>query len=271
MTPVNAPDDSSDAPGAVDAAERRALRVEVVIVLAVTFGLSAITATLQLIDSVLRGLAEQRVALNPRRSYFDLIDLGLNLAYAAQLVAWGALAVYLLWRSGFNPARIGLSRFRLRPDLLGGLGLAALIGLPGLALYIASRALGFSASVVPSELTDTWWRIPVLVLVAFANGWAEEVIVVGYLLTRLDQFGVGATKALVYSSVLRGAYHLYQGFGGGLGNVVMGLVFGYTWRRTGRLWPLIVAHGIIDTVAFVGYALLASHLGWLGVDSSSST
>jgi membrane protease YdiL (CAAX protease family) len=63
--------------------------------------------------------------------------------------------------------------------------------------------------------------------------------------------------------VLRGAYHLYQGFGAGLGNVAMGLVFGYAWQRTGRLWPLIIAHGIIDAVAFVGYALLAHHLHWL--------
>ena len=253
-------------PDVLSAPERRALRIEVVVVLTVTFGLSAVTATLQLIDFVLRGLAGQRVALNPRRSYFDLIDLGLNLAYVAQLVAWGALGVYLLWRSGFGPARIGLGRFRARPDLLGGVGLAALIGLPGLALYVASRALGFSVSVVPSELSHSWWRLPMLVLVAFANGWAEEVIVVGYLLTRLRQFEVGPTRALLWSSLLRGAYHLYQGFGAGLGNFVMGLVFGYAWRRGGRLWPLIVAHGIIDSVAFVGYALLSSHLGWLGIE-----
>ena len=103
-----------------------------------------------------------------------------------------------------------------------------------------------------------------LVLAAFANGWAEEVIVVGYLLTRLRQLGVSPGQgARVVSSLLRGAYHLYQGFGAGLGNLAMGLVFGYTWRRTGRLWPLIVAHGIIDSVAFVGYALLAGHLDWL--------
>jgi membrane protease YdiL (CAAX protease family) len=261
---VSAPDT------ALSAQERRALRIEVAVVLAVTFGLSAVTATLQLIDFVLRGLAGQRVPLNPRRSYFDLIDLGLNLAYVAQLVAWGALAVYLLWRSGFGPATIGLRRFRAKADPLGGLGLAALIGIPGLALYVASRALGFSASVVPSGLSDTWWRIPVLVLVSFANGWAEEIIVVGYLLTRLRQFDVGPTKALILSSMLRGAYHLYQGFGAGLGNLAMGLVFGYTWRRTGRLWPLIVAHGIIDSVAFVGYALLASRLGWLGIEDVPS-
>ena len=156
-----------------------------------------------------------------------------------------------------------MARFRWRPDLLGGLGLAALIGLPGLALYLAARALHINASVIPSGLGDTWWRVPMLVLTAFADGWAEEVIVVGYLLTRLGQLGVGPRAALVWSSLLRGAYHLYQGFGAGLGNIAMGLVFGYAWQRTGRLWPLVIAHGVIDTVAFVGYALLAGHLRWL--------
>jgi membrane protease YdiL (CAAX protease family) len=256
---------------ALSAHDRRALRIEVGVVLVVTFGLSAVTATLQLIDFVLRGLAGQTVALNPRRSYFDLIDLGLNLAYLTQLLAWGALAVYLLWRSGFGPIRIGLGRVRVRPDLLGGLGLAALIGIPGLGLYVASRALGFSAAVVPTELGDTWWRIPVLLGVSFANGWAEEVVVVAYLLTRLRQFRVNPVTALVASSVLRGAYHLYQGFGAGLGNLVMGLIFGYVWQRTGRLWPLIIAHFLIDAVAFVGYALLAPHLGWLGIEPPAGT
>ncbi|CAN5380157.1 CPBP family intramembrane metalloprotease [soil metagenome] len=238
------------------------MRIEIVVVLAVTFGMSAVTAALQLIDFVLRGLAGQRVALNPRRSYYDLIDLGLNLAFIAQLIAWGGLAIYLLWRTGNSAASLGLRRFRVQPDLLGGLGLAALIGIPGLGLYLVARTLGFSAEVVPTELTDSWWRVPVLILSAFANGWAEEVIVVGYLLTRLDQLQVSRSSALIWSSVLRGGYHLYQGFGAGVGNLVMGLVFGYTWRRSGRLWPLIVAHGVIDTVAFVGYALLAHRLGW---------
>ena len=243
--------------------QRRGMRIEIAVVLAVTFGLSAYTAFLNLIEAVLLGLAGRRVALNPRRSPFDLIDLGLNLAVAFQLVAWGALAVYLLWRTGFGPAQIGLGKVRLRPDVLGGLGLAALIGLPGLGLYVAARALGLSAHVEPVELYDTWWRIPVLLITAFANGWAEEVVVVAFLLTRLRQLQVNPVAAMLASSVLRGAYHLYQGFSAGLGNVAMGLVFGYAWRRPGRLWPLVIAHGIIDTVAFVGYALLAGHLHWL--------
>jgi membrane protease YdiL (CAAX protease family) len=252
---------SADADGQL--AERRPLRFEVAIVLSVTFGLSAVEALLELTDSVLRNLSSQKIPLNPRRSHFDLIDLGLNATVVVQLIGWGSLGLYLLWRSGSGPARVGLARFQWRPDLLGGLGLAALIGLPGLGLYLAARALGLNASVIPSGLGDTWWRIPMLTLTAFADGWAEEIIVVGYLLTRLDELGVGARAALLWSSLLRGAYHLYQGFGAGLGNVAMGLVFGYAWRRTGRLWPLVIAHGLIDAVAFVGYALLAGHLGWL--------
>jgi len=245
-------------------ASPRTLRLELVLVLAVTFGCAALTAVLSLADAVARDLSSQTVPLNPQRSRFALIDLGLNLAVALQLAAWGALALYLLWRGGMSPARVGLGRPRWRPDLLGGVGLAALVGLPGLGLYVGARALGVNATVVPSGLDDTWWRLPMLTVLAFANGWAEEVVVVGYLLTRLRQLRLRAPVALAASSLLRGGYHLYQGFGAGLGNVVMGAVFGYAWQRTGRLWPLVLAHGLIDTVAFAGWALLADRLGWLG-------
>jgi len=243
--------------------QRRGLRIEIAVVLAVTFGLSAYTALLKLIEAVLLGLSGQVVALNPRRSPFDLIDLGLNLAWVFELLAWGALGLYLLWRSDFGPAKIGLGPIQWRPDLLGGVGLALLIGLPGLGFYLLSRVMGMNANVEPAELYDTWWRIPVLLLVSFANGWAEEIIVIGFLLTRLRQLKFSPLAAVIITSLLRGLYHLYQGFGAGLGNVAMGLVFGYVYLRTGRLWPLIVAHALIDAVAFVGYALAAGHLNWL--------
>jgi uncharacterized protein len=253
---VSEPDQPTDA-------QRRTLRIEIAVMLAVTFALSAYTAILRLIEAVLLGLSGRTVALNPRRSPFSLIDLGLNLASVFQLLAWGGLALYLLWRSGDGPARIGLARIRWRSDVLGGVALALAIGVPGLALYQIARILGVNASVEPAELNDTWWRIPVLLLLSFGNAWAEEIVVVGFLLTRLRQLRVNPWVALAISSVLRGMYHLYQGFGAGLGNIAMGLVFGYAWQRTGRLWPLIVAHALIDSVAFVGYSLLAGKLTWL--------
>ena len=102
-----------------------------------------------------------------------------------------------------------------------------------------------------------------LVAAAVANALAEEVLVVGYLITRLRQLGFGEGSAVLASAALRGSYHLYQGFGGFVGNLVMGLVFGRLWQRTHRLYPLITAHSLIDVTAFVGYALLHGHISWL--------
>ena len=57
--------------------------------------------------------------------------------------------------------------------------------------------------------------------------------------------------------------HLYQGFGGFVGNALMGVIFGWIYTRTKRVMPLVVAHTLLDVVAFVGYALLKDHLSWL--------
>ena len=116
---------------------------------------------------------------------------------------------------------------------------------------------------MPSTLTDTWWRVPVLVVSARGNAWAEEALVIGYLLTRLRQLGLRENSPVISAAVLRGSYHLYQGFGGFVGNLVLGLVFGRVWQQTNRLWPMVVAHTLLDVVSFVGYALLASHLSFL--------
>jgi membrane protease YdiL (CAAX protease family) len=137
------------------------------------------------------------------------------------------------------------------------------IGLPGLLFYLVAQALSINLTVQASALDDHWWRVPILVLSAIANSGAEEVLVVAYLITRLRTLGWSENKSLLASSLLRGSYHLYQGFGGGVGNVIMGLVFGRYWQRTGKLWPLVIAHALIDMVAFIGYALLRDHVSWL--------
>ncbi|WP_280267729.1 CPBP family intramembrane glutamic endopeptidase [Nocardia wallacei] len=245
--------------------ERTAIRIEIAIVLVVTFGLSGANAALSLLESALApgGVGGQTVALNPSRAAQSAIDLMFQLLGVLRLLGWGALGLYLLWRSGIGPRLIGLARIRWRGDVLPGLVLAAVIGLPGLGLYLAAHALGFSVTIVPSSLGDHWWRLPVLVLSALANAVAEEILVVAYLITRLRALGWTENRSLLASALLRGSYHLYQGLGGGLGNLVMGLVFGRFWQRTDRLWPLVLAHAAIDTVAYVGYALLRGHVSWL--------
>ncbi|MDQ2750113.1 MAG: CPBP family intramembrane metalloprotease, partial [Actinomycetota bacterium] len=70
-------------------------------------------------------------------------------------------------------------------------------------------------------------------------------------------------RALAASAVLRGSYHLYQGFGGFLGNMVMGLIFGYWFQRTRRVMPLVIAHFLLDAVSFIGYLYLHNRIAWI--------
>jgi membrane protease YdiL (CAAX protease family) len=245
--------------------ERFAIRLEIAVVLVVTFGLSGLNAALSLIESALSpgGVGGQTVALNPSRAAQSTIDLLFQLLGVLRLAGWAALGLYLLWRSGIGPRVVGLARMRWRSDVLPGLGLAAVIGLPGLGLYLTAHVLGVSVTIVPSSLGDHWWRLPALILSACANAAAEEILVVGYLITRLRKLGWSENSSLLASALLRGSYHLYQGLGGGLGNLAMGVIFGRYWQRSNRLWPLILAHATIDAVAYIGYTLLRGHVSWL--------
>jgi membrane protease YdiL (CAAX protease family) len=248
-----------------DPTQRRLVTTEVLVVLTVSLGLSALRSGLSLIDALLQPvpLNEQQVALNAPAAQADLVDLALQLTRVLQLVGWGALAAYLLLRAGLSLRAVGLDGRRPGRDALGAAGLAALIGIPGLGVYLVAQALGVSVTIAPTTLDDTWWRLPVLIASAAANAWAEEVVMVGYLLTRLRQLGWSENRSLAAQAVLRGAYHLYQGLGGFLGNIAMGLVFGRVWQRTNRLWMLVGAHTLIDVVAFLGYAALRGRVIWL--------
>ncbi len=244
---------------------RRLLGIELVVVLTVTFGLSGAYAVLDLVSAVLapEDLADQTAALNVSRSDHPWLDLAYQLLGVARLLAWAALPLVLLTHSGISLRAVGLSRDRPGRQVWWAVALTAVIGIPGLALYLGAFAAGFNLEVSASGLGETWWRPIVLILAAFGNGAAEEILVVGYLLVRLRQLGVPPAVALAATALLRGSYHLYQGFGGGLGNLAMGVVFALWWMRTRRLWPLVLAHFLLDVFAFVGYAVLAPHVSWL--------
>ncbi|WP_236239602.1 CPBP family intramembrane glutamic endopeptidase [Streptomyces sp. CC228A] len=242
------------------------MRTETLIVLALSLGASAVLSLIRFVGALTKpeGLGEQAARLNssfaPGRPW---LDLALQLFGIATALVPVVLVAHLLLREGAGLRTIGFDRRAPWQDLWRGALVAAGIGSAGLAFYLIVRAGGFNLTVVPENLPEVWWKYPVLVLSALQNSVVEEVIVVGYLLRRLDQLGWSPTASLVASSVLRGSYHLYQGIGGFVGNVVMGVVFVWLYRRWGRVGPLVVAHALLDIVAFVGYGLLAGKVGWL--------
>jgi uncharacterized protein len=238
---------------------RRRTLIEVAIVLGLSVGMSALYSLVSITRRVMSEtpLAEQTATINrplAEEPLFDLIYQFLGITSALIPVA----LVFFLVASPTTPrfSSIGLDGSRRGRDTLSGLGLAALIGIPGLGLYVVGVWSGVTVQIVPSALDTYWWTIPVLLLHAVKAALVEEVIAVGYLISRLRGLAIPLWVIVVGHSVLRATYHLYQGFGPFLGNLIMGLVFAWWFLRTGRLAPLIVAHFAIDAVAFVGYPLV---------------
>jgi membrane protease YdiL (CAAX protease family) len=243
----------------------RLIKWELFAVFAVSLGASALNALLSLIGDLLsrQSLSSQHAQLNVPLAVNNWLDLALQLAAIAETLAPVVLVFYLLARSGEGPRDIGLDTTQPGLDAARGALLAAVIGGAGLGLYLAAHRLGIALTVVPESLPAVWWRIPVLILAAAQNGILEEVLVIGYLLRRLDQLGWTPWKAILFSAILRGSYHLYQGFGAFIGNAVMGVIFGFLYRRWGRVTPLIIAHTLIDAVTFIGYAALVGRVSWI--------
>ncbi len=243
---------------------RRTLWSELAIVLALTFATSGVYAVLSIIRSALRGPLNQSVStVVGSQAPNPWLDLVYQLVGVTRGILPVLLVAHLMLRGGESLGLLGLDRKRPAFDASRGAALAAIVGGTGLAFYLAAHAAGLNTTVAVTTLGPTWWRDPVLALGAFQNALAEEVIVLGYVMRRLQQLGWSWGKATVFSSLLRGSYHLYQGFGGFVGNAVMGVLFCFLFRRWGRVTPFVVAHTLIDIVAFVGYAELNGRVSWL--------
>jgi len=247
---------------------RRLIVFEVAAVLAVGLGRSAVDSMISLIASLTQvksvtKLSTQTIALNASASPRPWLDLTWQVYGIVFALAPALLVAYLLTRERVGLRGIGVDGSRPGKDLAFGALVAACIGGSGLALYLGAHAAGLAVTLVPTTLPAIWWRIPVLVGSAWENAIVEEITWNGYLLRRFDQLGWSERRADGTSALIRGCYHLYQGFGGFAGNLVMGLIFARLYRRWGRVMPLLIAHGLIDTTAFVGYVLLAGHVGWL--------
>ena len=241
---------------------------ETLAVLGVSLGISAIGAILSYIRTELTvpgGIGHATVCVEcPAGTDYRYLDLAYQLLGILNGIVPPLLALLLLAR---NPGGRGFGvgwdlRDRGR-TVAQGIGFTALIGIPGLALVYTAHRIGVNASLAAVSYPDYWYRIPSLLVSAFQNGLSEEIIVVAFLLTRLRQLGWTDTRALGASALLRGTYHLYQGWGGFGGNAVVGLIFGWWFQRTRRVVPLVIAHFLLDAFSFVGYVYLKPHISWL--------
>lgn len=181
-------------------------------------------------------------------AFSDASMIGLILT---ELVLFSLLAPLLWWR-GWRPEALGLG-FTWR-DV--GVGCALF-----LACIIAASLLMTGLALMADGMGPLWTRmegaplsVAAIVAVSIVNPIFEEVFVCGYVIRALERtrsiaFAVNASVAI------RVSYHLYQGAIGALGVAVVGLILGWWFARKGRLWPVIIAHGLMDLVALLGFGM----------------
>jgi membrane protease YdiL (CAAX protease family) len=160
------------------------------------------------------------------------------------------LALLLLIRTGQTPSILGLGAPRWRMDIWPGLGLAAAsfgaeipvaLVLSPILVHNSSLVNRVSIGHVPAYYVI--WGLAMSAITAIA----EEVLMNGYLMTRLGQLGWTPRSALILSLSLRTSYHVYYGVG-----FLLTVPFGYfvtrSFQKHRRLNRPIAAHFIFDAV-----------------------
>ncbi len=172
--------------------------------------------------------------------------------------------LYIMWRSHVGWAFFGMSH---RPRFVD-----ALIGAAVLIFdYMLYYALYYMYYFSFGRLSERWLHpltpifsayIPTMpsldpitaslaVLAAGANGFAEELVMRAYFIPRLEKRLRSTLAAIVITSVVFGLYHIYQGVWAASFTVVTGLILGWVFVRTRKLWPVFFAHMFMDLVPFL--------------------
>ncbi|KRA74875.1 hypothetical protein ASD78_11250 [Lysobacter sp. Root667] len=213
------------------------LRSEFVVVIGLAFG----WALLSSLQSVLSGASAQTDAA------FTFSAAALWSVLIIELTVLAMLGWFLRARGW------ALSHFGPPPqrhDVLPGLVLMA----ASIVAYqvLAVLALSGGVELKPAAMSPGVGWTAILAASA-VNGFYEEIFVCAYVIVVLRERW-GLWPAIHVSTAIRVAYHLYQGSTGVLGIVPMGLIFAGWYARTGRLWPLVLAHFALDVIGLAALA-----------------
>ncbi len=252
-------------------ADRSRWGIELALIAAVSLGQSAIYAIVRLVDISTRGpISDSQAKLNTSESVRPLFDLVYQLLGIGFAVVPVVLALWFMARDRDTDPSIPSLRTRMgwpvnlrgwMVHVLWGAGLFVVIGAGTLGVYFLGRTLGVTAQIMPNNLGAYWWTVPVLILHAIKNGVLEEVLLLGYATDRLHKMRISPWVAIISLALFRGSYHLYQGIGPFVGNVIMGLLFGYLYffgprSIRGSVMPFVWAHTFIDIVGFIAPGIL---------------
>jgi membrane protease YdiL (CAAX protease family) len=173
------------------------------------------------------------------------------IAYTA-VACVAPLALLLLSRTGQGPSVLGLGWPGLRSDIWPAIGIIGASWGSEVVLLIALAPVLTTNSRLnaptPVGSVPHYYVIYGL-LIAATTAIAEEVLMNGYLMTRLSQLGWSPTGALILGIVLRTSYHVYYGIGF-VATIPAAYFLTRSFQKRGRLTRPIVAHFLFDATLF---------------------
>lgn len=154
---------------------------------------------------------------------------------------------------GWNLQRLGF--VPTVKDTGFGIGLALVAYVTYAVVWVVSNSFVHKLAEQADGLIAPDLTLTTVLVVSLLNPIFEEIFVCGYVITTLKKTR-NTSFAINVSVGIRLAYHLYQGAVGVISIIPLGFIFAYWFARTGRLWPLIIAHGIFDLTGLVAYVRL---------------
>jgi membrane protease YdiL (CAAX protease family) len=230
---------------------RRLLRWELLLVLAVFPLPSVLAALISAADYLVNGTASHYASNVVPHS--PVLTGVLGVALELSTLAAAALVLYLLARNQEGSSSIGLDRTQPKVDA----GYTMVVFLVG---FVASFFIGgliegaAGIKAFPVHDSHNLAMLPVLLAGALVAGPVEEIVVLGYLVRRLEQLGVRPGWVVVIGTAVRASYHLYYG-PGVIAIVIWAAVSILIYQRIRRLAPFIVVHSLWDLSIFLGAAL----------------
>jgi hypothetical protein len=184
--------------------------------------------------------------------HHPLTNMALGILAYLPVAAVVPLALFLLSRTGQNARTLGLDAPSLGRAVVPGLGLGAasfavefVVGLVLIAIFVNNKSLFVNMTYHGIPKYYLVWGIVVSAITAVT----EEVLVNGYLITRLEQLGWTPRASLILSLVLRTSYHVYYGLG-----FLLTIPFGFfvtrSFQKHHKLSRPIMAHFLYDAILF---------------------
>ena len=168
--------------------------------------------------------------------------------FAVAVVAWRA------WAHGFTASQLSLTipdRSRiLVPSIVGAATIAALQWLNlrrvgKLPVEARGSLQALAERILPQSTVEL---LPYLAL-AITAGLCEEFLYRGFAMAALLNVGLQAWAVVLLSSVLFGLAHSYQGRGGIVMTLMIGLILGTSRLAYDSLVPAVFWHSAVDVVA----------------------